>query len=170
MNKLTFVSLFLMGVILYSSCTTDTQSSGAEQVKTSKVDPAKAAAAAAAAAIDTLQSLATQAGNAAEFVYGIDVSDFQGDEVDFLDKQKDSLSFVICKATEGITYTDPEFQNNWKTIPEKGFIRGAYHFYRRHSFKMIRPYQYHCEPCSKKNFQPDVRPTWCNCSHWRVCR
>jgi len=62
--------------------------------------------------------------------YGIDISKFQGNEIDFLNLKKDSLTFVICKATEGITYTDPEFANNWKTIPEKGFVRGAYHFFR----------------------------------------
>ncbi len=62
--------------------------------------------------------------------YGIDVSKFQGDEINMLDSKKDDLTFVICKATEGITYTDPYFKKNWKTIPEKGFIRGAYHFFR----------------------------------------
>lgn len=62
--------------------------------------------------------------------YGIDISQFQGNEIEFLDKQKDQLAFVICKATEGITYTDPDFKQNWTVIPQKGFIRGAYHFYR----------------------------------------
>ncbi len=61
--------------------------------------------------------------------YGIDISMFQGKEIDFLNRKKDSLTFIFCKATEGITYTDPQFSNNWTTIPEKGFIRGAYHFY-----------------------------------------
>lgn len=61
---------------------------------------------------------------------GIDIAKFQGDEIDFLNKRADDLSFVICKATEGVTYTDPDFSRNWKTIPEKGFIRGAYHFFR----------------------------------------
>ena len=64
------------------------------------------------------------------FVYGIDISKYQGDEIDFLSKKADSLSFVICKATEGITYTDPDFKHNWNMISEKKFIRGAYHFYR----------------------------------------
>ena len=68
--------------------------------------------------------------NTSAFLYGIDISKFQGKEVDFLDKQKDSLSFIICKATEGITYTDHDFKTNWAVIPQKGFIRGAYHFYR----------------------------------------
>jgi len=79
---------------------------------------------------DTLDSSTAKDKKTSAFVYGIDISKYQGEEVDFLDKQKDSLSFIICKATEGITYTDPEFKNNWATIPQKGFIRGAYHFYR----------------------------------------
>jgi lysozyme len=62
-------------------------------------------------------------------IYGIDISKYQGDEIDFLEDNKDSLSFVVCKATEGINLTDPDFSNNWKMIKEKGFIRGAYHFY-----------------------------------------
>lgn len=63
------------------------------------------------------------------FVYGIDISKYQGDEIDFISRKQDTLSFVICKATEGLTILDPDFTNNWKTIDEKGFIRGAYHFY-----------------------------------------
>lgn len=61
---------------------------------------------------------------------GIDISKFQGDEINTLSAQADGFSFVICKATEGITYTDPDFKRNWQTIPQDGFIRGAYHFYR----------------------------------------
>lgn len=61
--------------------------------------------------------------------YGIDISKYQGDEIDFIDKKQDTLAFVICKATEGITMVDPDFKNNWATITKKGFTRGAYHFY-----------------------------------------
>lgn len=67
--------------------------------------------------------------NNVSFAYGIDISKYQGDEIDFLNKNKDSLSFVICKATEGISIIDPDFRNNWTMIKTKGFIRGAYHFY-----------------------------------------
>lgn len=63
-------------------------------------------------------------------VYGIDISKYQSNEIDKLDKKQDHLSFVICKATEGITYTDPKFLHNWNTIKKKLFVRGAYHFYR----------------------------------------
>lgn len=62
-------------------------------------------------------------------VYGIDISHYQGNEIDFFDKQKDSLTFIICKATEGITGTDTYFKNNWSKIQQKGFTAGAYHFY-----------------------------------------
>jgi lysozyme len=63
------------------------------------------------------------------FVRGIDISKYQGDEIDFLTTKKDSLSFIICKATEGRTGRDSAFKNNWKMIREKGFTRGAYHIY-----------------------------------------
>lgn len=60
--------------------------------------------------------------------YGIDISHFQGDILNLL-SATDSIKFVICKATEGVTYIDPNFKMNWKSIKEKGLIRGAYHFY-----------------------------------------
>lgn len=67
--------------------------------------------------------------NQSAFVYGIDISSYQGDEIDFLNKKQDTLTFVICRATLGITFTDSDFKNNWSLIPQNGFIRGAYHFY-----------------------------------------
>lgn len=62
-------------------------------------------------------------------ISGIDISHFQGDEIDYLNKKGSQLDFVICKATEGLTYTDPDFATNWKLIQQQGFVRGAYHFY-----------------------------------------
>jgi lysozyme len=62
-------------------------------------------------------------------VYGIDISVWQGDVVALLSPKNDSLSFVICKATEGTFYTDPDFAGNWTQIKAGGFVRGAYHFY-----------------------------------------
>ena len=61
-------------------------------------------------------------------LHGIDISRHQNTEIDRI-TAVDSLSFIICKATEGVTYTDPDFKNNWEKIAEKGYIRGAYHFY-----------------------------------------
>ena len=62
-------------------------------------------------------------------ISGIDISHFQGNEIDYLNKKGSQLDFVICKATEGLTYTDPDFVTNWKMIQQQGFVRGAYHFY-----------------------------------------
>lgn len=61
--------------------------------------------------------------------FGIDISSYQGNEIDALEKDRDSIDFIICKATQGAMFTDPMFQKNWSTIKAKGFIRGAYHFY-----------------------------------------
>jgi lysozyme len=78
----------------------------------------------------TSKALITTPPAAGGLVCGIDISKYQGDEIDFLNKKQDTLTFVICKATQGLTITDPDFNNNWKTITNKGFIRGAYHFYQ----------------------------------------
>lgn len=61
--------------------------------------------------------------------FGIDISSYQGNEIDALEKNRDSIDFIICKATQGAMFVDPMFKNNWTTIKAKGFIRGAYHFY-----------------------------------------
>ncbi|WP_298416925.1 glycoside hydrolase family 25 protein [uncultured Kordia sp.] len=60
---------------------------------------------------------------------GIDISYNQGSLIDSIDTNNTDLSFVVCKATGGITIQDPDFAHNWETIPKKGFIRGTYHFY-----------------------------------------
>jgi GH25 family lysozyme M1 (1,4-beta-N-acetylmuramidase) len=60
--------------------------------------------------------------------YGIDISHFQGDIITEFNKNN-NLSFVICKATQGNYFVDPDFRNNWNEIKAKGLIRGTYHFY-----------------------------------------
>jgi lysozyme len=62
-------------------------------------------------------------------VCGIDISHYQGEEIDYLNNKSDQLTFVICKATEGVTVIDPDFNTNWAMIKERNIIRGAYHFY-----------------------------------------
>lgn len=64
------------------------------------------------------------------FANGINLSDFNGDLINLITDKKDSLGFIICKATQGIVFVDPMFFQNWKISKEKGFVRGAYHFYR----------------------------------------
>ncbi len=60
--------------------------------------------------------------------YGIDVSHWNGSILQDIGKD-DSLSFAICKATQGVNFVDPDFRMNWSLIGEKNWIRGAYHFY-----------------------------------------
>ncbi len=67
-----------------------------------------------------------------DVLYGIDISADQENEILSIHKNTDSLSFIICKATGGITIQDPDFKLNWKQIHDKGFIAGAYHFYYSH--------------------------------------
>lgn len=60
--------------------------------------------------------------------YGIDISKWNGNEAEDI-KKKDSITFIICKATEGITGVDSELENNWRIIKEKKCLLGTYHFY-----------------------------------------
>lgn len=61
--------------------------------------------------------------------YGIDISKFNRDIVPEITLH-DSITFVICKATEGITYTDPYFYSNFDFIRSGDYLLGVYHFYR----------------------------------------
>ena len=61
-------------------------------------------------------------------INGIDVSHFQG-TVDWPAVKAAGKLFAFAKATDGITYTDPEFQTNWQGMKAAGLLRGAYHFY-----------------------------------------
>jgi lysozyme len=57
--------------------------------------------------------------------HGIDISQYQG-SINWI-KFDTSISFVICKATEGVKRIDPKFKKNWENIPT---IKGCYHFFR----------------------------------------
>lgn len=59
---------------------------------------------------------------------GIDVSHFQG-TVNWAEVAASGACFAFVKATEGITYVDPQFSVNWPAMKEAGLLRGAYHFY-----------------------------------------
>ncbi|MCH8622401.1 GH25 family lysozyme [Undibacterium sp. TS12] len=61
-------------------------------------------------------------------VNGIDVSHFQG-TVDWAAVKAAGKAFAFAKASDGITYTDPQFKTNWQGIKAAGLLRGAYHFY-----------------------------------------
>jgi GH25 family lysozyme M1 (1,4-beta-N-acetylmuramidase) len=61
------------------------------------------------------------------FLEGIDVSNWQG-SVNWTSVRNAGKVFAFAKATEGLTYQDPWFPNNWSGMANNGIIRGAYHF------------------------------------------
>jgi len=66
-------------------------------------------------------------------VRGIDVSHYQGvinwERVCRTDIKDAPVSFVIMKATEGVSIKDKQFPYNFKESLRYGLLRGAYHFF-----------------------------------------
>lgn len=58
---------------------------------------------------------------------GMDVSSYQGD-VDWADAWANGAKFAYVKATEGISYTNPAFTQQYNGSYDVGMIRGSYHF------------------------------------------
>ena len=66
--------------------------------------------------------------SASERIQGIDVSHFQG-TVNWQEVKQAGMKFAFAKATEGQSYVDSLFTNNWTNIKAAGLLRGAYHFF-----------------------------------------
>ncbi len=62
-------------------------------------------------------------------VHGIDVSHHQS-RIAWDSVAQEDIHFAFVKATEGITFTDSLFCNNWAAMKQVGLKRGAYHFFR----------------------------------------
>jgi lysozyme len=63
------------------------------------------------------------------YVYGVDVSGYQP----FIEWRKvrgAGIRFAIIKATEGIEYLNPKFDEQWQGAHSVGILRGAYHYLR----------------------------------------
>ena len=60
--------------------------------------------------------------------YGIDVSHHQG-VIDWDRVARDDISFAYIKASEGATFVDPRFVENWSGAGDVELDRGAYHFF-----------------------------------------
>jgi len=61
--------------------------------------------------------------------FGLDVSHHNG-TIDWAKVKAAGAGFVFIKATEGGTYTDPNFQTYWRAAKAAGIPRGSYHFFR----------------------------------------
>ena len=64
---------------------------------------------------------------AATYVLGMDVSGYQGN-VAWQTAYNNGARFAYVKATEGTTYTNPYFAQQYNGSYNVGMIRGAYHF------------------------------------------
>ncbi|MDG2154001.1 MAG: GH25 family lysozyme [Crocinitomicaceae bacterium] len=62
-------------------------------------------------------------------VHGIDVSNWQG-TIDWNEVANDGQVYAWAKASEGMTYQDPQFNNNMTNGLNAGIVMGAYHFAR----------------------------------------
>lgn len=78
---------------------------------------------------------------------GIDVSHYQG-SINWSSVKASGVVFAFAKATEGSTYTDPNFSTNWPRMKSAGLVRGAYHYGRpgtdavaqaRHFVNVVNP-------------------------------
>ncbi|KAL4881790.1 glycoside hydrolase superfamily [Aspergillus karnatakaensis] len=76
-----------------------------------------------------LASLLALPGVAYAAVQGFDISNWQP-TVDYAGAYASGARFVMIKATEGTTYTDPSFSKHYTGSTSAGLIRGGYHFAR----------------------------------------
>jgi lysozyme len=60
---------------------------------------------------------------------GIDVSNHQG-SINWSKVKAAGIAFAFIKATEGQSYKDPRFADNWSGAKAAGILRGAYHFFK----------------------------------------
>ncbi|MDB5284976.1 MAG: glycoside hydrolase family 25 [Bacteroidota bacterium] len=71
---------------------------------------------------------------AAQTILGVDVSHYDSDPpygtINWVQAKTAGKTFAFCKATEGVTYTDPSFVTNISGGNIAGVVMGAYHFAR----------------------------------------
>jgi lysozyme len=80
---------------------------------------------------------------------GIDISKYQGTNINFAKVKAAGIEFVMLKATEGVNYTDPCFKTNAAAAISAGLPIGVYHFLRagsaadqaRDCLTAIKPYK-----------------------------
>jgi len=72
-------------------------------------------------------ALSALTASAVAYADGIDVSHWQG-TVNWTEVDNGGVQFAFMKATDGTSYTDPQFSRNWSEAKSHGIYRGAYHF------------------------------------------
>ena len=61
-------------------------------------------------------------------VIGVDVSSYQA-EIDMNKLKDQNIEFIYIKATEGSTFQDDRFAENWENAAKAELLSGAYHFF-----------------------------------------
>lgn len=61
-------------------------------------------------------------------IIGVDISSYQAN-VDMNKLKEQNIKFIYIKATEGSTYQDNKFIENWTNAKKVNLISGAYHFF-----------------------------------------
>lgn len=69
-----------------------------------------------------------QAKTVVDTMKGIDVSRWQG-QIDWEMVATQNIDFAYTKATQGLGYTDAQFERNWTNISKTKIRKGAYHFF-----------------------------------------
>ncbi|NCD42838.1 MAG: glycoside hydrolase family 25 protein [Bacteroidia bacterium] len=78
-----------------------------------------------------MQFRENQHASRSEYVFGIDVSHYQGTIAwDKVRQSHHPIAYVIIRATMGADGVDTQFKRNWKNARNHQYIRGAYHYYR----------------------------------------
>lgn len=62
-------------------------------------------------------------------VDGIDVSYYQGN-IDWNQVKNSGVEFAFIRVSDGLSFVDPKFEQNWIGAKEAGVIRGVYQFFR----------------------------------------
>lgn len=74
-------------------------------------------------------------------VIGVDVSSYQGN-IDWKEIEKQNITFAYIKATEGSTFVDKCFEDNWKNASHTKLRLGAYHFFSFESSGKVQAENY----------------------------
>ena len=62
-------------------------------------------------------------------VKGVDVSYYQG-SIDWAAAKADGVEYAFVRVSDGTTFEDPKFDQNWQGTRDAGILHGAYQFFR----------------------------------------
>ena len=110
-----------------SATPTPTETVSPTPSATPSVSPSPTASGSPAATPTPLPSQQVECGG--PVVYGVDVSDLEGPNIDWAAAKAAGLGFAWMKATQGTTFVATTFAGNWSRSKAAGVRRGAYHFF-----------------------------------------